>query len=1265
MSRRLTVLSSRRAVIAFALFAALLVVTAIPAAAISVPTSTVEGGSHTTDTDFQNATTTNMTVSGSGTSASVVASSGGTNVDLSGTNVTGASETYQLGDYDTSTTPTLELTGQLSTEWDNETGSGTLPSSISVGGNQATTGNLTIQGGKLGYKTNVSSTTLGRAEDVDISTDGNYAYVTANNYDGVAVVDISDPANPTITGSVSETATANAQSIVTGPGGSYAYLVTDNDRFAAIEVSDPANPTVADYLTENTKINGGGGVDIAPGGNYAYALGRLDDYFTVIDISDPTALSIVGSVSDGTDLDSGRGDTVVAGAGGDYAYVAASDSDTVTVVDVSTKTSPSVTGSVTDSTNLDGAQGIDVGSNGNYVHVSATNANRTTVVNVTDKPSPTIEGTIQNDSMLNEPRNLYLGPNNDTAYVAASGSNSVAKVDISNPALPSITESVSTPKISGAFSAVADSSAEYIYVAAETADALAVLDNDTPIAGDVTIDGETHSLDTSAINTAEYDLSTGTLTVSDTLSGSLSSYTLTMQERSQTENPGVGLNGDNQSYTGTLNESETTSFTWDTSNLNPNGDNTVNVTLPDLSADAPPMTVDYQYTHTTSKSWASAEYLSAPYDLANVTEMSIDVEMRNSEGTFAIEKYTGSSWETVTSTSITANGTHTLNPSRISDSNEVRASVTFDRTASDNYAELKSDTAFFLAHGSSVDGQSRSTNNEDVTVSATIDDAEFDDPQGDSVTAEIYWQGSLVKTVSDITSETTVSYSTTNLSDGDYNWHVETTDSYGVTHTSETYTLTVNHYAPNIDDASASPTGPTSYPDQNYTIDITDRDMTEPSGDTLTASLEIDGSEVGTDTLTSNGTASVEYTIPTSGDHTYQWVVTDEYGQTSQSQTFTISTPDELRVYNESNPDELLTNATVELRFFANETGAETIVTRNTTNGVIDLTGLPINEPLIAVAEAENFTNRRIFIGSVYEQSNLFLLPESVTKTTTIFRLEDYTGDFPAENSALKIQRSLNDSYQTVLGDFFGATDEFSAQMEYEVRHRMVLINVETGKTRTLGTFTPVTDSTQTLAITPPNEDIEAQGVQAMISPQTSRIPAVSDALIEASVIGQNQNIDSWSVTAELRNETSTQEIWNFTSSTGGTKNTTLDLGGQSGKNLTVTLTYQAGGMIISEQRVIQIDKRYNPDSTLLGALGSLIGLSPDSAQSGLTTLLAMFLSIFMIGSAARIQPSGELAGLVGVAMLTGFAAIGWVGWGLVFVSGVGLVSFAGIRRGI
>ena len=73
--------------------------------------------------------------------------------------------------------------------------------------------------------------------DISAVVAGDYLYV-ANSFDGLMIIDISEPANPTEIGHYD---TNNAKDIAIG--GDYAYIADTNSGLAINDISDPRNPS--------------------------------------------------------------------------------------------------------------------------------------------------------------------------------------------------------------------------------------------------------------------------------------------------------------------------------------------------------------------------------------------------------------------------------------------------------------------------------------------------------------------------------------------------------------------------------------------------------------------------------------------------------------------------------------------------------------------------------------------------------------------------------------------------------------------------------------------------------------------------------------------------------------------------------------------------------------------------------------------------------------------------------------------------------------
>jgi hypothetical protein len=186
-------------------------------------------------------------------------------------------------------------------------------------------------------------TYLNGCENLEVC--GNYAYVTCMNDASdsqFTVIDIANPLAPVVYGTLSHPTLRGAE-----PAGAafmdiqngFAY-VTCRAQYAVVmvDISDPADPTVAaggnGYYQNETYLAGATGIEVR--GRYAYVAGKSNNYFVVLDVSNPAAISLVG-----TPLTEGMSDPSNVHLAGNYAYITSYTAGFgITIIDVSDPASP-------------------------------------------------------------------------------------------------------------------------------------------------------------------------------------------------------------------------------------------------------------------------------------------------------------------------------------------------------------------------------------------------------------------------------------------------------------------------------------------------------------------------------------------------------------------------------------------------------------------------------------------------------------------------------------------------------------------------------------------------------------------------------------------------------------------------------------------------------------------------------------------------------------------------------------------------------------
>lgn len=288
-------------------------------------------------------------------------------------------------------------------------------------------------------------------------------------------------------------------------------------------------------------------------------------------------------------------------------------------------------------------------------------------------------------------------------------------------------------------------------------------------------------------------------------------------------------------------------------------------------------------------------------------------------------------------------------------------------------------------------------------------------------------------------------------------------------------------YDPAVDNSSASPDSTTSTIGSipvTLSVDVSDVDF-GANGDDLTAEFFVNGSSIGSDSLSSNGTATISHD-PTGGPHQWHVEVTDDYGHTTTSETFYFVAPGEVEIRNELEDHELINQSTgVEVLQFGDN---ETLDKLNVTDGNISVTGLPLDEEYVFVVNPEGYHQRSSLIVDLTEQSTIFMVNESESTIQNTIAVEDRTG-FLSGNGSIIIEKSINRSiydgtasteYQwtAIAGDRLGADKEYTTDLIEGDRYRIIVRN-EDGDQRILGEYTAKLNGTANLNIESTGVDLD------------------------------------------------------------------------------------------------------------------------------------------------------------------------------------------------
>ena len=226
--------------------------------------------------------------------------------------------------------------------------------------------------------------------------------------------------------------------------------------------------------------------------------------------------------------------------------------------------------------------------------------------------------------------------------------------------------------------------------------------------------------------------------------------------------------------------------------------------------------------------------------------------------------------------------------------------------------------------------------------------------------------------------------------------------------------------------------------------------------------VDADGNAVAGDTDTTDGTATLDLDA---GE--YELRLQDGPSTLTVRDLFT----DEIITEDEEGND-----IDVELEFFGDDGSVES---RTTSDGVIDMTGLPADERFsVSVDAGDGYVQRQIIIPSLLEQQNAFLLPADADIDTVEprFELEDPSGQFDVERSEIVLERPIDrgegTEFVAVTGDRVGLNG-FDAILERDQRYRVTVTDPDTQVRRVLGEFTPTQSEPVTLTV----EDIEFDSI--------------------------------------------------------------------------------------------------------------------------------------------------------------------------------------------
>ena len=306
-----------------------------------------------------------------------------------------------------------------------------------------------------------STLLLDGAHDVDTFQIGTntYAAVVSESDNGLQIIDVTNPDNPTAAGSLGDT---SDELLLVGARGvdifkigtnTYAAVASNHDDgIQIVNVTDPDNLTAAGSLKDDGSKLLDGAVSVSVfkigGSTYAAVASHNEHGIQIVNVTDPDNPAAAGSLGDGTQtiLNGPRSVDVFMIGGSTYAAVAAESNSNngLQIVDVTDPDNPAAAGNLGDDTStlLLGARGVDtfqIGTN-TYAAVTSNREHGLQIVDVTDPDSPTAAGKLGDNpsTLLRNARGVDTFQIGANTYAAVTSNNEdgLQIVDVTDPDSP-------------------------------------------------------------------------------------------------------------------------------------------------------------------------------------------------------------------------------------------------------------------------------------------------------------------------------------------------------------------------------------------------------------------------------------------------------------------------------------------------------------------------------------------------------------------------------------------------------------------------------------------------------------------------------------------------------------------------------------------------------------------------------------------------------------------------------------------------------------
>jgi hypothetical protein len=320
---------------------------------------------------------------------------------------------------------------------------------------------------------------------VDVS--GRYAYVVSYDDNSLSAFDISDPANPVLSSTVKVQGYTDTDFGAFGlfVSGSYAYVYYDGGLFLVYDISDPAGAgPVLKGKVEIGPIEDYQAADTAWGGVYvdgilAYVVDEVSDGLTILDVSDKTKPTVIGTIS-GAGAPNYLKNPCFVTVNNGYAYIASGSDDALTIIDVEVPKKPTFAAVIKGAgapNYLDGTNSVFI--DNDYAYVVSSNDSALSIIDVINPLSPVFSGYISGKGKPNYLEDaLDVKVVNSYAFVSGMTDNAISVYDVidaAKPALVDVIKGSGSPNFLFGVN-ILDISGNYLYAVSAGDNALLVFD---------------------------------------------------------------------------------------------------------------------------------------------------------------------------------------------------------------------------------------------------------------------------------------------------------------------------------------------------------------------------------------------------------------------------------------------------------------------------------------------------------------------------------------------------------------------------------------------------------------------------------------------------------------------------------------------------------------------------------------------------------------------------------------------------------------------